>query len=41
MELMGHYDIDVTKNIYIDVQRKFEQEEIKKLEYLCLITKQK
>ena len=27
-EIMGHYDIEVNKNIYIDVQGKFEQEEI-------------
>lgn len=27
-EIMGHYDIEVTKNVYIDVQGKFEQEEI-------------
>lgn len=32
MEIMGHYDIDVTKNVYIDVQEKFEQNEIKKVE---------
>lgn len=31
-EIMGHYDIEVTKNVYIDVQRKLEQEEIKKFE---------
>lgn len=31
-EIMGHYDIDVTKNIYIDVQKQLEQEEIKKFE---------
>ena len=31
-ELMGHYDIELTKNIYIDVQDKLEQEEINKVE---------
>ena len=31
-EIMGHYDIEVTKNVYIDVQEKFEQEEINKVE---------
>lgn len=32
MEIMGHYDIAVTKNIYIDVQENFQQKEIKKIE---------
>ena len=31
-EIMGHYDIEVTKNVYIDIQEKFEQEEINKVE---------
>ena len=31
-EIMGHYDIEVTKNVYIDVQRELENEEIKKFE---------
>ena len=22
-EIMGHYDIEVTKNVYIDIQEKF------------------
>lgn len=30
--LMGHYDIEVTKNVYIDIQKNFEQDEIKKVE---------
>ncbi len=32
MEIMGHYNIDVTKNIYIDVQENFQQKEFKKIE---------
>ncbi len=31
-EIMGHYDIEITKNVYIDVQETLEQEEIKKVE---------
>lgn len=31
-DIMGHYDIEVTKNIYIDIQKNFEQDEIKKVE---------
>ena len=31
-EIMGHYDIEITKNVYIDVQEKLEKEEIKKFE---------
>ena len=31
-EIMGHYDIEVTKNVYIDVQRELEQKEIIKFE---------
>ena len=29
---MGHYDIEITKNIYIDIQENYEQEEVKKVE---------
>lgn len=32
MEIMGHYDIEITKNVYIDVQEKFKQDELKKFE---------
>ena len=31
-EIMGHYEIELTKNIYIDVQDKLEQKEINKFE---------
>ena len=31
-DIMGHYDIEITKNIYIDIQENYEQEEVKKVE---------
>ena len=30
-DIMGHYDIEITKNIYIDIQENYEQEEVKKV----------
>ena len=31
-DIMGHYNIEITKNIYIDIQENYEQEEVKKVE---------